>query len=134
MRSERKFGYAQGFYANTAMRMSLGSVSNSPSIISTPGQGDGLDNLALACFHCNRRKSDKTDVFDESTGKSIRLFNPRLDKWSDHFEWSEYGILIVPKSQIGRATTDLLNHNRPRILRIREADISAARHPPVEDV
>lgn len=98
-----------------------------------PDGGDDLDNLALACFHCNRRKSDKTEVFDSSTGRYIRLFHPRVDKWRDHFEWSEDGILIIPKSPIGSATSDLLNLNRPRILRIREADVSVDRHPPLDD-
>lgn len=96
--------------------------------------GDGLDNLALACFHCNRRKSDKTEVFDDSTGRSIRLFNPRGDRWRDHFAWSEDGILIVAKSFIGSATINFLDLNRPRILRIRAADISVGQHPLDEDL
>ena len=98
-----------------------------------PGAGDNIDNLALACFHCNRRKSDETEFVDAATGEVTTLFNPRSSQWSDHFEWSDDGILIVPKTQIGRVTLELLDLNRTRILRIREADALVGRHPPVED-
>lgn len=98
-----------------------------------PNQGDDPENLALACFHCNRRKSDKTEVFIESTGQNIPLFNPRTDKWRDHFEWSHDGLRIVAKTQAAAVTRDLLELNRPRILRIREADIAIDRHPPIID-
>lgn len=98
-----------------------------------PDQGDDLENLALACFHCNRRKSDKTEVFIESTGQNIPLFDPRIDKWRDHFEWSDDGLWIVAKTPQAAVTIDLLELNRPRILRIREADIAVDRHPPMSD-
>ncbi len=39
------------------------------------GGSDTLENLALACFHCNRHKSDKQTVFDAITEKEILLFN-----------------------------------------------------------
>ena len=37
----------------------------------TLGGSDTLDNLALACFHCNRRKSDKLNVLDPQTGEEV---------------------------------------------------------------
>ncbi len=72
-------------------------------------------------------------MFIESTGQNIPLFNPRTDKWRDHFEWSHDGLRIVAKTQAAAVTRDLLELNRPRILRIREADIAIDRHPPIID-
>ncbi|HLO84032.1 MAG TPA: HNH endonuclease [Nostocaceae cyanobacterium] len=38
-----------------------------------------LDNLALACFHCNRQKSDKITAIDPESGLEFPLFNPRIN-------------------------------------------------------
>lgn len=99
-----------------------------------PNGDDSEKNLALACFHCNRRKSDKTTANDSETGETVPIFNPRRDLWSAHFAWSADGRRVVPKTSIGRATTELLELNRERILFIREADITVNRHPPTEDL
>lgn len=40
------------------------------------GGTDDLENLALACFHCNRRKSDLGAGIDPQSGKMCELFNP----------------------------------------------------------
>ena len=99
----------------------------------TPNQDDSLENLALACFHCNRRKSDKREVFDKLANKTVAIFNPRAHIWKEHFEWSDDKSLIIPKTEIGRVTIDLLELNRERFLQIRLADIVVNRHPPTED-
>jgi len=91
---------------------------------------DTLNNLALACFHCNRRKSNKTTVIDYQTGEFVPLFNPRQHTWSEHFSWSNDGTQILPLTAIGRVTVDLLELNRERIMRIRWADVLVGRHPP----
>lgn len=44
--------------------------------ISKGGTNDE-ENLWLLCENCNRAKSDKTEVFDEETGKVVPIFNPR---------------------------------------------------------
>jgi hypothetical protein len=99
----------------------------------TEGGEDTLENLALACFHCNRRKSSKQTVLDRETGQIVLLFNPRQHKWPEHFIWSADGLLIIPRTAIGRATADLLELNRARVLYIRSADVSVNRHPPADD-
>lgn len=71
--------------------------------------------------------------FQEQTGQDVPLFNPRQDKWSDHFIWSADGLHIIPLTAIGRATVELLDLNRERVLRIRAADVSINRHPPASD-
>ena len=69
------------------------------------------ENLAYCCSRCNRNKgSDLTTVLpDEST--IIRIFNPRVDVWDDHFETGN-GV-IYAKSNIGVATIKLLDFNTP---------------------
>ncbi len=54
---------------------------------------DGLGNLALACPDCNRRKGPNLTTLDRKTGDVIRLFNPRSDDWSEHFEVAD-GVII----------------------------------------
>ena len=40
------------------------------------GGSSSSENLALACFHCNRRKSDREIAPDPLSGQSVLLFNP----------------------------------------------------------
>jgi hypothetical protein len=99
----------------------------------TAGGTDTLDNLALACFHCNRRKSTRQNAIDPETQEQTALFNPRRDSWSNHFQWSADGLFILPQTATGRATIALLALNRERISHIRAADIEVNRHPPAND-
>ncbi|MBM3241901.1 HNH endonuclease [Candidatus Poribacteria bacterium] len=94
---------------------------------------DTLDNLALACFHCNRRKSDKLTALDPVTSEEVPLFNPREDCWEAHFIWSEDGLFIIGLTQKGRATVEALQLNRERAINIRAVDIVFGRHPPNGD-
>jgi HNH endonuclease len=97
------------------------------------GGVDSLDNLALACFHCNRRKSDHLVGIDPESGIEVPLFNPRRDRWSNHFIWSVDGLLIVGLTATGRATIAELSLNRERVIQIRAADKKVGRHPPGND-
>jgi hypothetical protein len=94
------------------------------------GGNEGLENLALACFHCNRRKSNRQTATDPHSGVMVPLFNPRTQLWSEHFCWSTDGLLVLPQTDIGRATVALLELNRERVLGIRRADVEVGRHPP----
>ena len=95
---------------------------------------DTLDNLALACFHCNRRKSDRTTATDPLSGAEVPHFNPRQDIWKDHFMWSADGLFIIGLTPVGRATVAALALNRERVINIRAADIAVGRHPPPDDL
>src|ERR1022692_3663204 len=44
-----------------------------------------LANLALACPRCNARKWKHVKAPDADTGQMVVLYNPRGDRWSDHF-------------------------------------------------
>lgn len=97
------------------------------------GGEERLENLALACFHCNRYKTNKQTAFDRETGQTVPLFNPRKHRWPDHFIWSGNGLLVIPLTAIGRATVELLEFNRERLQQIRAADVNIGRHPPFDD-
>lgn len=91
------------------------------------------ENLALACFHCNRRKGSATWATDPDTGQEVTLFNPRMQAWEEHFIWSRDGLEVVPLTAVGRGALSVLDLNRERVKRIREADIAVGRHPPRGD-
>ncbi len=97
------------------------------------GGSDTSDNLALACFHCNRRKADRLAALDPDTEMEVPLFNPRQDEWSEHFMWSADGLHIMGLTAVGRATIAALSLNRERAIRIRAADQVVDRHPPSGD-
>ena len=97
------------------------------------GGTDDIGNLCLACFPCNRRKSNRLEVNDNLTGIVVPLFNPRKDKWPAHFIWSNNGMRVLPLTATGRATIELLQFNLARVQLIREADVMVNRHPPTND-
>lgn len=118
-------------YCHTDERWQLVPFTIDHVIPTSEGGTDTLDNYALACFHCNRRKSNKQ--FVEQNGERIALFNPRQMTWAENFIWSANGLQIVPLTEIGVVTIELFDLNRERILAIRQADISVKRHPPADD-
>lgn len=46
---------------------------------------DDIQNLALSCTLCNKCKGTDLTSLDPDTGDITPLFNPRRDRWSDHF-------------------------------------------------
>src|SRR5258706_5760469 len=80
-------------------------------------QHDGataLENLALCCLECNRRKGPNISSIDPQTRKRTDLFDPRNHIWKEHFAWQ--GPTLVGLTPAGRATVALLEINRsPRV-------------------
>ncbi len=66
-------------------------------------------NLALACPHCNLHKGTNLTGLDPVTGELTRLFDPRVQRWSDHF--ARAGETIVGLTAVGRTTVRLLDMN-----------------------
>lgn len=89
-----------------------------------------LDNLCLTCRGCNSFKQDHQIGIDPDSGTEVTLYNPRTQKWHDHFKWSEDGITIIGLTAIGRATLDRLRMNREGILIARRLWVQAGWHPP----
>jgi len=78
-----------------------------------PLKHDGLTvsmNLAFACNICNQKKGPNLASLIPGTRDLVRLFHPREDVWTDHFEMSDSG-LIIPASKIGEATVRILDMN-----------------------
>ncbi len=69
------------------------------------------ENLWLACRQCNLSKGMKTHGFDTITFRRVKIFNPRKQKWSRHFVWSEDKTEIIGKTSGGRATVSILQLN-----------------------
>lgn len=69
------------------------------------------ENLCLACRNCNLYKSSKIYGFDAVSAKRVRLFNPNLQNWSEHFVWDKAKTSIIGKTPCGRATIFALKMN-----------------------
>lgn len=99
--------------------------------LSYGGETD-IENLCLACFHCNSYKSDFRIGIDLETRLESPLYNPRLDRWSEHFLWVAAGLELTGLTPTERATISRLRMNRPAIVTARRAWIRAGMHPPHE--
>lgn len=95
------------------------------------GGSDDLDNLCLACWDCNRIKQAHVTGIDPSSGNRVPLFHPHRQRWSDHFAWEQDGAVIVGTTEVGRATVEQLQLNRPFLVRARRQWIRVGWHPPV---
>jgi hypothetical protein len=87
---------------------------------SSRGGSSEPDNLAWSCPGCNLRKSDRTEARDPESAAVVPLFNPRADRWSEHFRFEGYH--LVGQTPVGRATVSFLDLNHPRRVLIRQAE------------
>lgn len=94
------------------------------------GGTNEIDNLAYACFLCNRLKSDKLTAFDLITQSHVPLFNPRIHIWTQHFSWNEDFTLILGLTATGRSTVSALRLNREKLVEYRKALLPFGGHPP----
>lgn len=83
------------------------------------GGSSDLDNLAFACVYCNRFKGSDIASLKPETDDLIRLFNPRTDRWNDHFRLN--GATIEASTEIGEATVRILQMNHPDRIMERKA-------------
>lgn len=91
------------------------------------GGGNEIENLALACPHCNQHKGSDLTTILESYEDIIALFNPRKEEWTEHFDIQNGEIL--PKTRIGKATIKLLKLNQPDLLISRQILSQSGRYP-----
>lgn len=100
---------------------------------------DDFDNLALACQRCNGYRYNFTSGVDPMTQATVSLFNPRQQRWLEHFSWIEDGLRIRGQTPIGRATCDRLDlnddrHNDGSIIKARRLWTKGGWHPPTDDL
>ena len=74
-------------------------------------------NLALSCYFCNSYKGPNIASLDPDSGRLVRLFHPRKDRWADHFTWT--GPILMAKTGIARATILVLWINHPVVVETR---------------
>src|SRR5438552_18898282 len=61
-------------------------------------------NLAFSCQGCNNHKGAKTAATDPVTSFAVALFNPRTQRWHEHFQWTQAGTVVAGLTATGRAT------------------------------
>jgi hypothetical protein len=61
-------------------------------------------------------------------GEFVRLFNPRTDRWRDHFRLQ--GPVIEPQTLIGEVTVKVLGFNAPERIMERRLLQRLGRYPP----
>jgi hypothetical protein len=88
------------------------------------------DNLAWACMSCNRHKGTDIASIARSSGRLVPLFNPRVDRWIEHFRLR--GATIEPLTEVGEVTVAVLSLNDPDRVMERVLLIAAGRFPPIE--
>jgi len=81
------------------------------------GTGDP-GNPALACHRCNFRKGPNLTGIDPITGEIVPLYDPRRDRWLDHFRFR--GPVIEGATAVGRTTIKVLSMNDTRRIERRE--------------
>ena len=88
------------------------------------------ENLAFSCVFCNLHKG--TDIASVVPGKEglVRLFDPRKDRWSSHFELD--GMMIRALTDIGEATVRILKLNHPDRIIERQTLSEQGRYPSEE--
>jgi hypothetical protein len=85
------------------------------------------NNLAYACAPCNRTKGSNVGSIAERTGLLTRLYNPRIDKWHEHFKLD--GTRVVGLSEVGEVTVRTLRFNDDDRLMEREVLRMKNRYP-----
>jgi hypothetical protein len=116
-------------YCRSQARFSMQPFSIEHIVPRRRGGPTMLDNLALSCQGCNGYKSIKVEGPDPATGALTPLFNPRQQRWQDHFTWNEEYTQILGITEIGRATIELLQMNRSGLVNLRAALFALGDHP-----
>jgi 5-methylcytosine-specific restriction endonuclease McrA len=127
-------------YCHSPERLSANRFTFDHIIPKSLGGPDEIDNLALACRRCNERRYNFVAGVDPETQEIVPIFNPRQQKWEEHFVWLDNGVVIQGITPIGRATCIRLDLNDTRypeddsIRATRRFWIQTGLHPPVTDL
>ncbi len=89
-----------------------------------------LENLAYACMRCNRHKGTDLGSINWQTHQLVRFFNPRTDRWAEHFQLR--GGAIVPLTEIGEVTARIFGFNSLKRLNERALLMEAGLYPSAE--
>lgn len=82
-------------------------------------------NLAFCCPFCNLAKG--SDIAGRENDELVRLFNPRIDHWSEHFTIDQEHIRA--RSAVGAVTVRLLAMNSLHRLELRRTLMAVGLFP-----
>jgi len=119
-------------YCRSPMQFSTHDFSVEHVVPVHEGGETKLDNLALSCQGCNNFKFTKTKALDPLSKQQVPLFDPRLQRWRDHFVWDYTSTRIQGRTATGRATVEALRLNRECLVNLRRLLYLAGKHPPPE--
>ncbi len=91
------------------------------------GGETNLENLALACFRCNRYKGPNVGSFDPETGDLVAFYHPRQQTWTQHFVLEDNGY-VKSLSGVGRVTVKILRINDDERIQERQRLIMAGHY------
>ena len=123
--AQRRCGYCQTQESVVGMPLEIDHI-----IPVVAGGSSEEGNLWLACPRCNVYKGDQTSAWDEETGESAPIFDPRRQRWDDHFAWQQGGLIIAGLTPTGRVTVEALQMNNAFVVRSRRVWILWSWHPP----
>ncbi len=123
--AKRRCGYCQTQESVVGMPLEVDHI-----IPLAAGGSSEEDNLWLACPRCNVYKGDQTSAWDTEIGEPAPIFDPRRQRWEDHFVWQQGGLIIAGLTPTGRATVEALQMNNAFVVRSRRVWIIWGWHPP----
>jgi hypothetical protein len=95
--------------------------------------------VSSLCRRCNERRYNFVAGIDPETQAIVPIYNPRQQRWEEHFMWIENGAVLQGITAVGRATCIRLDLNDVRypendsIRATRSFWIQAGLHPPLGD-
>lgn len=92
------------------------------------GGEDTDDNLCLACYECNIYKGSNVAALDPLTRDATKLYDPRQQKWDDHFQINPDAVLTGLTSE-GRATILVLRMNEEERVKQRLGELMSGDYP-----
>ena len=117
-------------YCLSPQHLVLGTLEIEHLIPRGRGGSDEEGNLWLACRLCNNFKADQVSARDPETGQMVALFNPRQQRWAEHFVWNPRRNQDSGKTPCGRATVIALQLNNIVAVTVRRYWVQAGWHPP----
>jgi|SRR5712691_5521770 len=120
-------------YCLSPQRLVMARLEIEHIIPLSQGGTDDEVNLWLSCPLCNRFKAQRTQAIDPESQIVVPLFNPRTQRWLEHFHWSDDGLRILGLTPIGRATVAALHlADDPDAIEVRSYWVAAGWHPPTD--
>lgn len=86
-------------------------------------------NLALACRSCNLRKGNRISGMSSGSKAEVRFFNPREDRWGEHFQFNVESGEVVGETSVGEVTVEYLEMNSPAQVAARQLWIRLSLFP-----